>query len=253
MQSQNIPKVTIHTISYNEEVLIDFFVKHYRKQFSNCVIKVWDNYSSDNTAKIAKELGCEVFYYDSEDSLDDSKYLEIKNHMWKKADTDWVIVCDVDELLEVSEDDINTFEKEEINIINFSGYTLVNRKNVIDLKSMNMGFRDKEYDKFYMFNKKYVKEINYGYGAHQAAPTFQTNIIIKHSKKTYNAYHYKYLSKQYSTARKDLYEKRMSRINKAVGVGYQYAMSQEELEKKAPQYHLDTIYNKLELIKVINR
>ena len=28
---------------------------------------------------------------------------------------------------------------------------------------------------------------------------------------------------------------------------------QEELEKTAPRYHLDTIYNKLELIKVINR
>jgi hypothetical protein len=118
---------------------------------------------------------------------------------------------------------------------------------------MSMGFRDKDYDKFYMFNKKYVEEINYEGGAHQANPTVRGNVLIKYSNKKYPAYHYKYLSKKYSFDRYELYKKRMSEWNKDVGAAFQYIMSQDDLEKKAPQYHLDTIYNKLELIKVINR
>ena len=94
--------ITIYTITYNEEVVLPYFITWYRNRFPDCRIVVYDNYSTDNTEKIALEHNCEVIKYDTNNQLSDSKYLEIKNNCWKTANTDWVIVCDCDEFLDVN-------------------------------------------------------------------------------------------------------------------------------------------------------
>jgi glycosyltransferase involved in cell wall biosynthesis len=48
--------VTIYTITYNEELMIEFFINHYRKKFPGCEIVVFDNYSTDKTVEIAKKI-----------------------------------------------------------------------------------------------------------------------------------------------------------------------------------------------------
>jgi glycosyltransferase involved in cell wall biosynthesis len=94
--------VTIFTVAYNEEIMLPFFIKWYRKRFPNCRIVVYDNESTDDTVKIALENNCEVITYCTNNQLSDSKYLEIKNNCWKDATTDWVLVCDVDEMLDIN-------------------------------------------------------------------------------------------------------------------------------------------------------
>ena len=69
--------ITIYTITYNEEKLIKFFINHYRERFPNCEINIFDNYSTDRTTEIAKELNCNVIFYDTNDKLSDSEYLKI--------------------------------------------------------------------------------------------------------------------------------------------------------------------------------
>jgi hypothetical protein len=242
-------KVTVHAITYNEEVIIEFFINHYRKMFPGCTIKIWDNYSTDKTVEIASQYDCEIYYYDSGNFLDDRKYIEIKNNCWKDAETDWVIVCDADELLLVNEKDLEELKKDQIAIISFEGYTLVNKKKEIDLENMNLGFRDTMYDKSFMFNKSYVKEINYSYGSHKANPVLHNGKVLQYSK-TFIAHHYKYLSLDYSVARKNLYAERISEWNKKTGAGYEYYMSDEDLKKKAPKLHLETVYSSNDLIRV---
>ena len=44
--------ITVYTIAYNEELMIPHFIAHYRKQFPNCKIVVFDNESTDNTIKV---------------------------------------------------------------------------------------------------------------------------------------------------------------------------------------------------------
>lgn len=242
-------KVSVHTITYNEEVIIEFFINHYRKQFPDCIIKIWDNYSTDNTVAIASNLGCEIYYYDSDNFLDDRKYIEIKDNCWKEANTPWVIVCDADELVQINEKDLEELEKDQINIISFEGYTLVNKEKEINLDSMNLGFRDTKYDKTYMFNKDSIKEINYSYGAHRSSPESFSGIKLKYSK-PFVAHHYKYLGLEYSLARKQMYANRISSWNKETGAGYEYYLSCEDLAKKAPKLHLETIYSSNSLIKI---
>src|SRR5574338_784266 len=98
--------ITVHVIAYNEEKFFPFMIKHYRERFPNCHIVLYDNYSTDHTVDIAKYHNVEVQYMDTNNTINDLKYLEVKNHCWKSAKTDWVLVCDMDELLDISENDL---------------------------------------------------------------------------------------------------------------------------------------------------
>ena len=95
--------ITIYTICFNEELILPFFVKWYRKKFPNCRIIIYDNYSTDSTEKIALQNNCQVIKYDSNNQIRDDLYLNIKNNCWKDAETDWVLVCVVDELLDINQ------------------------------------------------------------------------------------------------------------------------------------------------------
>ena len=83
MKSNNMNKlITIYSICYNEQVMMQFFINHYRNLFPNCRIVIYDNYSTDRTEEIALANGCEVIKYDSNNEIRDDLYLEIKNNCW---------------------------------------------------------------------------------------------------------------------------------------------------------------------------
>src|SRR3990167_11265325 len=94
--------ITVYTITYNESLLIQFMIDHYRSRFPDCRIVVYDNISTDDTVKIALANGCEVIPYDTNGQIQDSHYIQIKNNCWKDAKTDWVLICDMDELLDIN-------------------------------------------------------------------------------------------------------------------------------------------------------
>ena len=96
--------VTIYNISFNEEVILQKFIDHYKYQFPNCEIVIYDNQSTDKTKEIAIKNGCKVLEYDSNNQIRDDLYLEIKNNCWKKASTDWVLIVDTDEFIYISEE-----------------------------------------------------------------------------------------------------------------------------------------------------
>ena len=95
--------VTVHIITYNEEVMIGFCIEHYRKKFPNCIIKIYDNYSTDNTVAIAEGYGCEISNYNSYDKFDEQTLIKLKDTCWKNSETDWVVVCDCDELIDITQ------------------------------------------------------------------------------------------------------------------------------------------------------
>jgi glycosyltransferase involved in cell wall biosynthesis len=70
--------VTIFTVTYNEELLLPFFIRHYRERFPNCNIVVYDNESTDNTVKIAKENNCGVITFKTNNQYYESSLMEIR-------------------------------------------------------------------------------------------------------------------------------------------------------------------------------
>jgi len=211
------PYVTICTLTYNEEHMIEFFINHYRKMFPDCIIKIFDNYSTDKTVEIAKSFNCEVFYFMSEEgvnALDDREFIKIKDNEWKTSTTDWVIACDSDELLQITQDELIEEEKNGVNIIRSEGWHMINNiNNIIDLENMEYGWQDWIYSKKILFNKKYISEINYAHGCHTCKPV---GVNIKESQNKYPLLHYKFLSKEYSLKRRDLHNERWSKWNTEV-------------------------------------
>jgi len=221
--------VTIYTITYNEELMIEFFINHYRKKFPGCEIVVFDNYSTDKTVEIAKKNNCKIEYFDSNNQISEGKYLEIKNNCWKNSNTDWVLVCDCDELVSIDENMLKNEIRSNSTIINFEGYDMINLNNndIIDLYSIKSGVRTEYYDKNVLFNKKKINEINYSPGCHKCAPSGK----IVYSKERYKLFHFKYLSEKYLIDRYKLFNSRLSEENKKFKWGVHYNKQENEIKK----------------------
>lgn len=221
--------VTIYTITYNEEVILEFFINHYRKMFPDCRIIIYDNESTDKTVTIAKDNKCEVITFCTNNTLQDSKHRQIKNNCWKDSKTNWNIMCDCDELIHISQDELIKEEKLETNIISTEGFTMLNHTEIIDLPKMEYGYRDKSYDKKILFDKKSVKEIRYRAGCHKCAPVPHENKTLKYSDYKYKILHYHALSPTYVVNRRREFAKRLSKENKRKGWGSHYKFSEKTI------------------------
>ena len=217
--------VTIYNISFNEEIILQKFIDHYKYQFPNCEIVIYDNQSTDKTKEIALKNGCKILEYNSNNEIRDDLYLEIKNNCWKQAKTDWVLICDTDEFLDINQEQL---EKEDCSIILSKGYNMVNLEDDLIFDNIKFGIRAKQYDKYYLFNKSKIKEINYEAGCHSANPKGE----IKFSKNVYNLFHYTMLSEQYLVDRYKRNFERLSKENKKYGWGIQYSDSEQTIRDR---------------------
>lgn len=220
--------LTVYTITYNEEIMLPFFIKHYRKLFPNCEIVIYDNESTDNTVKIAKENNCIVLTYSTNNQLSDSTYLKIKNNCWKDSNTKWNLICDCDELCEITLEDLKKEDSKGTTIIQFEGYDMVNRSNDednIDIENIKYGVRNYSYDKTTLFNKEKITDINYAPGCHSC---YAHGEIIYPSK-TYRLLHYKYIGQNFLIDRYKNFNQRLSQENKNLRWGIQYTYEKEKI------------------------
>jgi glycosyltransferase involved in cell wall biosynthesis len=228
--------ITVYTIAYNEEIMLPFMIKWYRDRFPNCRIVIYDNYSTDNTEKIALSAECQVIKYDSENKIRDDLYLKIKNNCWKNTTTDWVIVCDVDELMDISEETLKTTEYD---IIGGRGYEMCGEIGD-NLEDINKGVYTAGYSKYLCFNTKKVKEINYKAGCHQASPN---GVDLKIGKEICPVYHFKWLNEEYVFERYKLFSERLSEQNKKNGWAIHYNYS----KKIQSDYYQQLLLNRIKL------
>jgi glycosyltransferase involved in cell wall biosynthesis len=217
--------VTIYTVTYNEELILQLMINHYRYRFPNCHIVIYDNQSTDNTVTIAKANCCEIRHYDSGGQVNDQMLLDTKENCWKDAKTDWVLVCDTDELLDITEEELKYEESLGTTKIKSECWHMVNMKDNLDVNSIHYGFRDKNdswraslYDKDLLFNKKHITKIGYeGGGCHS---TNSQGKIVNSSKK-YKLYHYKYVNPDLFVEKQKISAQRLSEVNKKYGWGSQ--------------------------------
>ncbi len=215
--------ITVYIMTYNEEIMIDFTINHYRKRFPNCNIVLCDNFSTDKTREIANKYGSKIQDFNTNDKIDDYKYLELKNNCWKTADTNWVLVCDADELLDITYKQLQSEDLNGTTIIRSEGYNMVNMEDNLDLLSIKNGVKAEQYNKSLLFNRSKLKEINYTIGCHNAIPLGK----VIYSKNIYPLYHYKFLNTDYQIARYSMYASRLSDNNKKFGMGFHYLDNEE--------------------------
>ncbi len=209
--------ITIYTITYNEEVILPYFIKWYRDRFPNCKIIVYDNESTDGTKNICLSTpNLQYIPYHTGNKLSDSTYLKIKNNAWKHADTDWVIVCDVDEFLDMDEGKLKIHQS--CTIFKSKGYNMCNVDNLEDITEIKHGVRATQYDKTILFNRKHIAEINYSAGCHHCEPTR----FVIYSSLNLHLYHMKFIDVDLLVNKYKSYASRLSDENKEMRWGYHY-------------------------------
>lgn len=218
--------IHLYSIIFNSELFLQFMIDHYRNKFPNCLITFYENQSTDASKEIALKNNCEIIDYNTNGILDDLNLIKLKNNCWKNSKTDWVIIVDPDELLNISEDELKNEENYGTSIIKPEGYDLVNLEDNFNLINMKYGLRNTMYDKCCLFNKTKIKDINWIAGAHVCNPIGN----IKYNYNKYKLYHYKYLNPQFTIDRYKMTAKRLSEINLKTGMG-NYVLSSEDTIK----------------------
>jgi SAM-dependent methyltransferase len=207
--------IHVYTVAYNEELLMPFFLRHY-KQFAN-QITIFDNESTDKTAAIAKSAGVNVIAFSTNDTMMDSVMIKIKNEEYKKSrgKADWVIVVDFDEFLYHPHllDVLEKYKKEGITLPKIIGYDMVADSFPIDKEQqiydeIRIGFHNDLYNKRVIFNPSL--DICYSIGAHACNP--QGNVIESVSTDL-KLLHYRFLGLDYLKPRWERRRDKMSQEN----------------------------------------
>lgn len=92
------PSIEVHALCWNESQLLPLFLSHYSELAEKIV--VWDNCSDDGSDELVR--GCpkaELRKFDTGQFASEDRGLEIKNQGWKGTKADWVVICDLDELV----------------------------------------------------------------------------------------------------------------------------------------------------------
>lgn len=164
-------RIHAYCIGWQIADTIRFTIQHY-KAFCERVV-FYDNYSTDDTVKIALECGAEIRYFGEPGVLNDQHYLDVKNHCWKESLADWVIVVDDDEILLFGATLAPTYVPPlQGTILRPHGFEIYDYALPMHrFTELRKGVPNSNYSKVCMWNPREVKEIDYVWGCHQARPT----------------------------------------------------------------------------------
>ena len=218
--------ITIVTMTYNEEFRLPFMLNHYKTRFPECKFIIFDNFSTDNTVKIATENGCKIEQWDSNNKADDNLLTYFKNNAWKVADTDWVVIIDPDELIDITADQLKIEEEKGTTAIKPEGWNMVNMDESSKLEDIKYAYRHSDYDKVCLFNKKHIQEINYMHGAHRCNPTGH----VVYNTEVYKLYHYHYVGLDFILSRYKMTAQRMSEANIKNRWGWHYLEAEDQIK-----------------------
>lgn len=223
-----LTSVEAFIICWNEEEIIRHTLNHYSKFCKK--ITLIDNYSADRTVEIAKDVFPEinVLQFDTNNEIRDDILTEVKNNCWKNSDSDYVIVCDSDELLYTRNitEQLSELKANNVALPIVIGYNMGAKEFPSDYQKpiyeqIVYGSRSTLYDKQIIFSPQMVKDINFGPGCHTCNPVFKIP-RLKDSIVEFKLLHYKYLGKDYVYRKHGLYADRLSRTNIKNNWGLQY-------------------------------
>ena len=226
--------ITLYTFLYNEEKILPYFLKHY-SQYVNKII-VYDNNSTDSSIQILndwKKCEIEIREYQTNNQYDEQSIVDLKNNCWKECESDYVIVCDVDELL-YHPDLIGFIKKQEcVDYYTPTGYHMLSDEIPTDYTKqiyniVKDGVADNQYNKNILFKRKNIIETNYGPGAHASSFKGSTNLINAIPEEL-KLLHYKWLSPEYVADKHSHYASRTSVHSKVRGWGVHYLMNRESI------------------------
>jgi len=232
-------KIACYTITYNEELMLPHFIKHY-KQFCDKIV-VYDNMSTDRTKQIALDNGCEVISWEATGGgLNDNAYIQIKSNCYKqdKDKYDWVIIVDCDEFYSHKNgvdkflSILHNYKKIGVTLPKIQGFNMVadiTLNNVFNLLELNEGVPSISYSKRCIFNPKLNMTWDFGCHPEQSLRYLTDPGIVESTESDIILLHYKFLNLNYVLNRHKSYKERLSEFNKSTGLGIHYTFEKSKI------------------------
>lgn len=169
--------VHIHSIMFNEEYILPFFLDYY-SSFADKIF-IHDDHSTDSTAEIAKSYPKVTLIPYAHNGLVESEFSQTLEDSYKKysrGKADWVMCVDADEFIDKDLPDVRGV------VLRTKGYTMIGATG--KLADCNP-IRTRSYDKPVVFDPEL--DVKFGDGRHTV------NLPLTDSK--LKLLHYKYLSR----------------------------------------------------------
>ena len=195
-------KIDVYVLCRDERAISPFMVDYWKALSDNVDVYVYDQNSGDGTREYLSQYDFIHIIDRDGTTLNDPENSHIKNTCWKKSIgvADFVMVSDFDET--IFSYDVHTLRQELINMKDgeysvlaplsfnllgddFPEYT----KGKYLHELVKYGFNDYTwYTKSILFDPNKIKEINFGFGAHNSNPTGDVkwyrpdNLFLIHAK-----------------------------------------------------------------------
>jgi hypothetical protein len=191
----------IFILCYNESVLLPHTIAHYRRHIPYANIIILDNESTDGSQDIARQLGCNVLTWSSQNVINDYLYTNIKNNCWKSENVkSWMIVVDMDEWLCITAQEIEHETQNGTTILKTVGMDMIGESKNDHLTDINLHGIARYVDNHFLnksvcFDSNAIVEMNYGIGAHHCKPVGR----VQFSQRTYTIKHMSFLGLPFYT------------------------------------------------------
>ena len=220
--------------------MLPYFLRHY-EQFCERIV-VYDNGSDDGSQEIvAAHPLCELRHIDTRGEFHEAALVTVKRETWKQSrqKADWVIACDVDELLHHPHliEFLSECRRSGITMPVPAGWQMVADRfpttegQIYD--EVHTGFPDTQFSKRAIFNPSAIQEIIYGPGCHEA---LTKGDVRECADPALRILHFKYLGLEYLSWRYGEYARRLSEFNRAHRFGFQYLWQPEKLAVEFAAY-----------------
>jgi glycosyltransferase involved in cell wall biosynthesis len=238
-------RIHVYTICWNERLMLPFFFRHYGQWAEQIV--VYDNGSDDGSCEfVGAQPNGQRRSFDTGGESREDRELEVKNAAWKESRgrADWVIVCDVDELLYHPDfrGYLGECQARRVTIPAPVGYQMVSDRfpkttgQIYD--EVNQGFFDPRQSKKVLFDPDAIEETNYGPGCHGAELTGRCWYDQSPELKLL---HFKFLGWEYLHQRYRELGQRKSQYDREHHFGHQYFLSDTSLEAKFQRFRLQAV------------
>ena len=251
--------IHLYTLCWNEIDILPFVIDYW-KRLSITKAIVYDNGSTDGSIEFLQQFDwIEVRHFKTE-GQNDIVQKDLKNSIWKesKGKCDFVIVCDMDEL--IYSKDITV----ELTIMKNNKFAIMGTKwfcmrfdkrpeytpgkllhQLGDKFFTQYINHDSKYNylgKFMLFDPNIIDDMNYVVGAHKCTPVSHTNDIYLYiTNNTYTIHIDKGLSEDYFVQRRQKMAKNLSEINKKHNMCFEYMKSEDEIRKEYRQNQLKSV------------
>ena len=251
--------VHLYTLCWNEEDIIPYVLQYWERIRSEVELHVvvFDNGSTDKSLGLLSPYGwIEVRHFDT-DGMNDIVQKSIKNSCWKesKGKCDFVIVCDMDEVLYSNcfKEVLDEMKVSGCNIMGTKWYAFCGDKmpvyspDVLLHEQVKYGYT--QYvnhtqqwgglGKFMLFDPNLVDDMNWSVGNHVSHPVPSADVF--YTDKVVAFHINKGFSEDYFVQRRQYMYKRLSETNKKGGLCYEYGYSEEQMRNEYRGYQKRSI------------